>query len=326
MKDWLFAGAISLVAAVAAALAFGAWKNIDFVDGQSDRLTMEGTFTKGFYDQGRDQDGQFKGIKDVGFMALPDKKVTAVRKLDGRVIFDASYTTGPDGFRVVPRVENAQRCVLLFGDSFTFGEGVNDDETTAAQIVTRSKGEVEVKNLGIGGWGPHQFLSGLQSGRFQRAITCKPTDAVYLMIAAHTARAAGRGKWDRFGPMFVVDDKGRAVRAGNFNTVGKSWRELVGFNRLTEDEEEQLSATILTEARRELERLYPGIRFHVFLWDGVPDGVARRLKEKGVSVHTIRQIIPDYSDEKYLIAPPFEYHPQPVAYEKVAEYFLSLNK
>jgi hypothetical protein len=326
MKDWLFAGAISLVAAVAAALAFGAWKNSDFVDGQSDRLTMEGTFTNGFYDQGRDSDGQFKGIEDVGFMALPDKHVTAVRKLDGRVIFDASYTTGPDGFRVVPRAENAQRCVLLFGDSFTFGEGVNDDETTAAQIVTRSKGQVEVKNLGIGGWGPHQFLSGLQSGRFQRAISCKPTDAVYLMIGAHTARAAGRGKWDRFGPMFVVDEKGRAVRAGNFNTVGKSWRELVGFNRLTEEEEEELSATILIEARRELERLYPGIRFHVFLWDGVPDGVARRLKDKGVRAHTIRQIIPDYSDEKYLIAPPFEYHPTPAAYERVAEYLLTLVK
>lgn len=326
MKDWLLAGAISLVAAVAAALAFGAWKNSDFVDGQSDRLTMEGTFTNGFYDQGRASDGQFKGIKDVGFIALPNKHVTAVRKLDGRVIFDASYTTGPDGFRVVPRAENARRCVLLFGDSFTFGEGVNDDETTAAQIVTRSKGQVEVKNLGIGGWGPHQFLSGLQSGRFQRAISCKPTDAVYLMIAAHTARAAGRGKWDRFGPMFVVDDKGRAVRAGNFNTAGKTWRELVGFNRLTEEEEEELSASILTEASRELTSLYPGIRFHVFLWDGVPDGVARRLKDRGVSVHTIRQIIPDYSDEKYLIAPPFEYHPTPAAYERVAEYLLTLVK
>jgi hypothetical protein len=143
-----------------------------------------------------------------------------VRKLDSRVIYDASYTTGPDHFRVVPKVENAQRCVLLFGDSFTFGEGVNDDETSAAQIVAKSKGQVEVKNLGIGGWGPHQFLSGLQSGRFQKAITCKPTDAVYLFIPAHTARAAGRGKWDRFGPRFVVDDKGRAVRDGNFNTVG----------------------------------------------------------------------------------------------------------
>lgn len=316
MKSWVLAGAISLVAAVVAALAFGAWKNSDFVDGQSDRLRMEGTFVNGFYDQ---------GIEDVGFIAQPDKHVTARRLLDSRVIYDASYTTGPDRFRVVPKVEGALRCLLQFGDSFTFGEGVDDDETSAAQIVARSRGEVEVKSLGIGGWGPHQFLAGLQSGRFQRAINCKPTDAVYLFIPAHTARAAGRGKWDRFGPLFVVDDNGRPVREGNFNTVGRSWRELIGFNRLTEEEEEELAAALIAEASRELERLYPGIRFHVFTWDGTTAGVIARLTAQGLRVHTIRQIIPDYSDA-YLIAPPYEYHPTPAAYERVAEYFLTLGR
>ena len=316
MKSWLLAGAISLVAAIVAALAFGAWKNSDFVDGQSDRLRMEGTFVNGFYDQ---------GIEDVGFIAQPDKHVTARRLLDSRVIYDASYTTGPDRFRVVPKVEGAPRCLLQFGDSFTFGEGVDDDETSAAQIVARSRGEVEVKSLGIGGWGPHQFLAGLQSGRFQRAINCKPTDAVYLFIPAHTARAAGRGKWDRFGPLFVVGDDGRPVREGNFNTAGRSWRELIGFNRLTEEEEEELAAALIAEASRELERLYPGIRFHVFTWDGTTAGVIARLTAQGLRVHTIRKIIPDYSDA-YLIAPPYEYHPTPAAYERVAEYFLTLGR
>lgn len=316
MKSWLLAGAISLCAAVVAALAFGALKNSDFVDGQSDRLRMEGTFVNGFYDQ---------GIDDVGFIAQPNKHVTARRLLDSRVIYDASYTTGPDRFRVVPKVDDAPRCLLQFGDSFTFGEGVDDDETSAAQIVAKSRAQVEVKSLGIGGWGPHQFLAGLQSGRFQRAISCKPTDAVYLFIPAHTARAAGRGKWDRFGPLFVVDDSGRPVREGNFNTVGKSWRELIGFNRLTEDEEEELAAALIAEASRELERLYPGIRFHVFTWDGTTAGVISRLTAQGLRVHTIRQIIPDYTDA-YLIAPPFEYHPTPEAYERVAEYFLTLDR
>ncbi len=306
MKSRVLAGAISLVAAVVAALAFGAWKNSDFVDGQSDRLRMEGTFVNGFYDQ---------GIEDVGFIAQPDKHVTARRLLDSRVIYDASYTTGPDRFRVVPKVEGAPRCLLQFGDSFTFGEGVDDDETSAAQIVARSRGEVEA----------HQFLAGLQSGRFQRAINCKPTDAVYLFIPAHTARAAGRGKWDRFGPLFVVDDNGRPVREGNFDTAGRSWRELIGFNRLTEEEEEELAAALIAEASRELERLYPGIRFHVFTWDGTTAGVIARLTAQGLRVHTIRQIIPDYSDA-YLIAPPYEYHPTPAAYERMSEYFLTLGR
>ena len=115
------------------------------------------------------------------------------------------------------------------------------------------------------------------------------------------------------------------MRAGNFNTVGKSWRELIGFNRLTEGEEEDLAAALISEASRELERLYPGIRFHVFTWDGTTAGVVRRLTENGLRVHTIRQIIPDYTDA-YLIAPPFEYHPTAAAYERVAAYFLGLER
>lgn len=53
----------------------------------------------------------------------------------------------------MPKVEGAPRCLLQFGDSFTFGVGVDDEETTAAQIVAKSGGQVEVKSLGIGGWG-----------------------------------------------------------------------------------------------------------------------------------------------------------------------------
>ena len=289
---------------------------------------MEGTFTKGFYDQGMDKDGLNRGIADVGFIALPNKHVTAVRKLDQRVIFDASYTTGPDGFRVVPKAENAQRCVLLFGDSFTFGEGVNDDETTAAQIVTKSKGQVEVKKFGIGRLGPAPVPVGPAVGPLPREGDHLQADRRRLPDDRGPHRPRGGSR--QIGTRSVRDSSSTTragwFRAGNFNTAGTSWRELIGFNRLTEEEEEELSASILTEASRELARLYPGIRFHVFLWNSVPDGVARRLKDKGVSVHTIRQIIPDYNDEQYLIAPPYEYHPKPVAYGKVADYLLSLLK
>src|SRR5262245_8045495 len=74
-----------------------------------------------------------------------------------QVIYDVVYTTGADHFRAVPAADHPERCVLLFGDSFTFGEGVNDDETSAAQIIIKSKGKVTAKNFGVAGWGPHQF-------------------------------------------------------------------------------------------------------------------------------------------------------------------------
>ena len=316
MKRWVLAGTVSLGAAVVAVLTFGMWKRSDLVDQGNEKTHMEGSIVAGFYDQ---------GIEDVGFITLANKHVTARKMAGSRVLYDVAYTTGPDHFRIVPEVNQAQRCVLLFGDSLTFGEGVNDEETSAAQIVTRSKGRVAAKSLGIGGWGPHQFLAGIQSGRFQRAISCQPSDAVYLFIPAHAGRAAGRGRWDKHGPLFRLDSNGRPVRAGNFNTGGTSWRELFGLNRLTEDEEEDLSTALITEAGREIRHLYPGIRFHVFTWEGTTTSMIRRLSERSLHAHTIREILPDFSDA-YLIAPPLEGHPTPRAYERIADYFLTLGR
>ena len=314
-RRWLTAAAVNLGAAVLAALAFALWKRADLVDQGNDETRMEGSITLGgFYDQ---------GMEDVGFITRANRQVTARKLAGSRVLYDVSYATGPHGFRVVPDANQAQHCVLLFGDSLTFGEGVNDGETTAAQIVARSKGTVAAQSLGIGGWGPHQLLGGLQSGRFQRAITCQPTDAVYLFIPAHTGRAAGRGRWDQHGPLFYLEANGHLVRAGNFNTASTSWRELIGLNRLTEEQEEDLSAALIAEAARELQRLYPGLRFHVFTWDGTTAGMLKRLSDRDLRAHTIRAFIPDYSDA-YLIAPPVEAHPNPRAYEKLADYILAL--
>jgi hypothetical protein len=47
--------------------------------------------------------------------------------------------------------------ILVFGDSFTFGEGVSDEETYAARLEERLPG-AEVVNLGVHGYGHDQML------------------------------------------------------------------------------------------------------------------------------------------------------------------------
>ena len=321
-KQWGLVAAINLVAVVVAVLAFGAWKRYESARAPVSAMRMEGTGAAGFFDQ---------NIDDVGFIAEADRHVTSRKLLGDRVLYDVAYTTGPDHFRVVPAAdEKPARCVLLFGDSFTFGEGVNDDETSATWIVRKSKGHVAAKNLGISGWGPHQFLAGLQSGRFQRATACTPTDAFYLMIPTHIARAAGRGVWDRHGPLFLLDADGRPVRHGNFDTdMGFGWRQLVGLNRLTDGEEADLTAALLVEGGRELKARYPGIHFRVILWntDGefpleVLDRAMRGMVKRGVEVHSMEKVIPHFAESwpQYVIQ--MEGHPNPRAHERIADFIL----
>jgi lysophospholipase L1-like esterase len=73
--------------------------------------------------------------------------------------FDSRFTTNSLGFRgpeVRDRSDSIYRIVVL-GDSFTWGFGVDDDETYAHYLGTLISG-VEVVNLGVTGYGLRQII------------------------------------------------------------------------------------------------------------------------------------------------------------------------
>src|SRR5262249_49458840 len=72
----------------------------------------------------------------TGFVALSDGT-------------EVSHTTlNQYGFRGPERPAEARRSILLLGDSFTFGSGVNDDETFASRLGRALGPEVQVWNGG----------------------------------------------------------------------------------------------------------------------------------------------------------------------------------
>ena len=90
------------------------------------------------------------------------------RWIDGKevVSFEAEYMLDEDGFRRVPcRTEAAEfPPVLLFGCSFTFGEGVSQGEEFASVLSERFCGKRNVYNFGQSGWSLTEILCLLQDG------------------------------------------------------------------------------------------------------------------------------------------------------------------
>jgi len=77
--------------------------------------------------------------------------------------FDASYTIDDEGFRVVPDSPGATRRLYLFGDSYTFGHGVDDADTFAARLASEHLSEeIQVVNAGVNGYGISQMLGRLE--------------------------------------------------------------------------------------------------------------------------------------------------------------------
>jgi hypothetical protein len=322
-KYWGLAVIVNLGAAVVAALAFGAWQRSQAPQSAANVPGKDGAF--------------YELVDDVGFIPRANARMTRAEAEGRRTTNDAVYTIGPDHFRVVPKaIENADACVLLFGDSFTFGAGVSDEETYAAQIVTQSGGRVAAQNFAESGWGPHQFLAGLQSGRFQRAVRCKPTDAVFLMIPSLIWRANGvTNAWDTNGPRYWLDADGRPVRHGKLGDPDPyNWRRWIGLNPISKREASWLARAVLVEAMSELRRLYPGIRTHfisyrVASWSDTgfsSEDLANfedSLESAGIMALPLEAIIPRYRyAQRDYVLDPTDLHPNARAHRFIAEFIL----
>ena len=322
-KRWGLAVIVNLGAAVVAALAFGAWQRFQ----SSQSAANVPSRSEGFYEL----------VDDVGFIPRANAQMTARAEVEGRTIYDVVYTTGPDHFRAMPQAtETPDACVLLFGDLFTFGDGVGDEETYAAQIVQLSSRRVAAQNFAVSGWGPHQFLAGLQSGRFQRAVRCKPTDAVFLMVPSLIWRASGvTNPWDTNGPRYRLGVDGRPVRDGTLGDPDPyNWRRWIGLDPISKGEASRLATAVVVEAMSELKRLYSGIRTHfisyrVASWSDTGfssedlAGFEYDLQQAGVMPLPLEAIIPRYrfALRDYVLAPT-DYHPNARAHRLIAEFIL----
>jgi hypothetical protein len=325
-KSWKHRGSaviVNLGAAVVAALAFGAWQRSHAPQSTANALSRGGVF--------------YELADDVGYVPRANARMIARSEVEGRTSYDAVYTTGPDHFRIVPEAAaNPEACVLLFGDSFTFGDGVNDAETYAAQIVERSGGRVAARNFAVSGWGPHQFLAGLQSGRFEHAVHCRPTDAVFLMIPSLIWRASGvTNPWDTNGPRYRLRADSRPVRDGKLGDPDPyNWRRWIGLAPVSKGDASRLAAAVVVEAMSELKQLYPGIRTHfisyrVARWSdtGFSSGDLAAfeydLEQAGVLPLPLEAVIPRYrfALRDYVLGPD-DYHPNARAHRLVAEFIL----
>lgn len=278
----------------------------------------------------------------LGYTALPNVRTRVRRYLDDRLVYDAVYTTDADGSRVAPpRPEGACREALVtFGGSFTFGEGV-DDEQTWPYLSAQSSGERTcLYNFALGGYGPHQMLAMLEHGIVERRVLHRPRHAVYLAIANHVDRAVGASDWDRHGPYYRLLDDGSVRLDGRFDDerwppeklARKLKKSRVAIHlgllgaRPKERTLERKVATfvaIVDRARSLFEETFPGGAFHVVYWDigegGYGDLLLRELGSRRIRATRLGELLPDAAQDPspYLIVD--DGHPNARFHQRFAE-------
>ncbi len=158
----------------------------------------------------------------LGYGPKPMKSTVGAKKVllsaKDTVLFDAIYSTDDAGRRItVDNSATAENAVVLLGCSFTFGDGLSDQETFAWQLGKMLGEKYQVFNYGFSGYGSHQILALVQSDRLDfLKKTYKNVYAYYLTFPGIELRSVGHSLWDKVGPKYVLDDKNTAVRAGTF--------------------------------------------------------------------------------------------------------------
>lgn len=267
------------------------------------------------------------------------------------VIFDVTYTIGSNGLRVAPACDVQRRLgtVLFFGCSYTFGEGLKDNETLPYDLGVESGGRYCTFNFAFNGYSPAQMLSSIESGAVKATVHDSPLCAYYVALPHHVWRVAGRVAWIQHEPRYVLDAQGIPQREGEYKAIenlaqrlrfGKriqgwlekcaTWRWLGEREVNVVDEDIVLYLALVGRSRDLLKAQYPGIEFRAVLWppqDAQQEYVYRRIQEgfsrMGIRFDRVLDLLPGYSNNRHAyILSPYDWHPSALANRLIAQRIL----
>jgi len=296
-------------------------------------------------------DGYTRSDIDLGYAPLSGIERNLIVSKDATLIYDVIYNIGENGFRFTPSSnDSSTKCVLFFGGSFTFGEGLNDNETLPHYLGTFLANGFKVINLGFHGYGPHQMLSAIENGIIdEETASCKSVKVIYSSIPDHIARASGYSPWDRHGPKYEIHN-GNIFRRGNFddNTsflkttllskLNLSFVYKIFFDKrrnIATQKETSKYFAMIEKSKFLLSSKFSESEFTLLFWDKNnlssevdkmnSDLINQHLIDSNLNFYFVSDIIPNYQTNSGLYTvSPFDKHPNKYINKNIAE-FISIK-
>ena len=149
---------------------------------------------------------------------------------DNSIIYTTDYTIDSNLLRRTLSTDTGP-AIVFFGDLFTFGDGVKDNETLPQTFADLTDRKVRVLNLALTGYGPQQFLREMETGRFDSVIGPEPKLFIFMTAAWHAERTSCKAYWTPHAPLYAIKD-GRVVFKGECNEgaslIFREWLENTG--------------------------------------------------------------------------------------------------
>lgn len=192
----LFKGGVQNALVVLASLAFG----VAIVEGVAEaRLPRIVENEKGLWD--RDP--------NLGHHAKKQGVIPAEKVVDGNLSYRVSYTIDPGLRRLTVSNPNGAK-VRFFGDSYTFGEGLNDADTLPQSFADITG--ANVLNFGYPAYSPAQALRAVELGLYDKDL--KDTKLLILQTGPYQIERIACLPWWTIGFPRYVEKDGKLAFSG----------------------------------------------------------------------------------------------------------------
>jgi hypothetical protein len=274
---------------------------------------------------------------DLGYAPRPNSILGSEKRDGSTLIYRARYSIDALGHRLTKSTTDPGAATVVFvGCSVTFGDGLEDSGTLPQQFSAVRGYRERVVNAGYSGYGTHQVLRLLQTGRPKPWLGSGKRYFVYSAIPDHLRRFSGFS-WDFWGPRYELRDGRPAYVGPLYSALGGWLRKLArksamfavlesAYWRSTSASAIPLFVAMLEEARRLARERYDA-NFIVLLWDlpttinrGMVDTVeemVRQMNSAGIDYIPVSRILgqnrPDFEI-------PGDGHPSRLANAKIAAY------
>jgi hypothetical protein len=145
----------------------------------------------------------------------------------GATIYSADYTIDSNLLRQT-QSSDTNSTVVFFGDSVTFGLGVNDAETLPQAFADAFDYKQHVLNLAFPGYGPQQFLRELETGFFDAVIGSQPKLFIFLTGPFHVERTSCKASWMLNAPRYALENGQVAFKGACYEGTSRRLREWLG--------------------------------------------------------------------------------------------------
>lgn len=254
-----------------------------------------------------------------------------------QILFDVKYSFNERNHRIMPAADDHPKADLLtFGCSFTFGYGLEDDQTWPYKLARLLGPSWKVENYAYNGFGVQQML-GLLEENLIEPPTAPVRQAIFLGINDQVRRNSGLFYLDSI--TYRMED-GRLVRGPRtfasklmalhklpeFFNGSQFVREICRvlaykLASLSRSKNIELYTSMLIQSAKLLRDHYQTV-LTVLLWPDLED-IAPRLQEHGIPVLFAREMLKNWGQgdsPNYHIVPHLESHPNDQATTEIARW------